>query len=260
MLVQHSSRAFAGASVLLFAASAVLTVAACRAMDAMPGMSMPGGWTMSMMWMRMPGQSWPGAAGAFLGMWLAMMVAMMLPSLLPMLWRYRRAAAGLPAARVEVLAIVIGSGYFFVWAVFGVAAFVAGTVFAGLVMQSPPLARAVPLATAAIVTAAGVLQFSAWKARHLACCRPHDCRLALPAGAAGAWRHGIRLGVHCVHCCFGLTAILLVVGTMNLGAMALATAAISAERLAPGGTRAARLTGFALIVGGLCAIARAAVA
>jgi hypothetical protein len=39
----------------------------------------------------MPGQTWPGAAASFLGMWVVMMVAMMLPSLVPMLWRYRQA-------------------------------------------------------------------------------------------------------------------------------------------------------------------------
>src|SRR5512132_1143961 len=37
------------------------------------------------------GQTWPGAAAPFLGMWVVMMVAMMLPSLAPMLWRYRQA-------------------------------------------------------------------------------------------------------------------------------------------------------------------------
>ena len=58
-------------------------------MSAMGGMTMPGGWTMSMMWMRMPGLTWPGTAASFLGMWVVMMVAMMLPSLAPMLWRYR---------------------------------------------------------------------------------------------------------------------------------------------------------------------------
>jgi hypothetical protein len=35
-------------------------------------MPMPGGWTMSMAWMRMPrqtsGQTWPGVAASFLGM------------------------------------------------------------------------------------------------------------------------------------------------------------------------------------------------
>jgi hypothetical protein len=60
-------------------------------MSAMGGMPMPGGWTMSMVWMRLPEQTWPGAAASFLGMWIVMMVAMMLPSLVPMLWRFRQA-------------------------------------------------------------------------------------------------------------------------------------------------------------------------
>jgi hypothetical protein len=55
---RSSDRAFAGISALLFAASAALTIVWCASRPAMPGMPMPGGWTMSMMWMRMPGQTW----------------------------------------------------------------------------------------------------------------------------------------------------------------------------------------------------------
>ena len=72
-----------GVAALVFIASVALTIAWCASMSAMGGMPMPGGWTMSMAWMRMPGQTWPGAAASFLGMWVVMMVAMMLPSLLP---------------------------------------------------------------------------------------------------------------------------------------------------------------------------------
>src|ERR1700686_5765224 len=82
-------RAFLATSAILFVASAVATVYWCRSMSAT--MIMPGGWTMSMAWMRMSGQTWLGAAASFMGMWVVMMVAMMLPSLVPMLWRYRQA-------------------------------------------------------------------------------------------------------------------------------------------------------------------------
>ena len=57
--------AFFGVSALLFAASAALTIAWCESTSAMGGMPMPGGWTMSMAWMRMPGQTWLGAAASF---------------------------------------------------------------------------------------------------------------------------------------------------------------------------------------------------
>src|SRR6266550_5802935 len=86
-----SQRAFVGVTALLFAASTAVTIGWCASMSAMGEMTMPGGWTMSMAWMRMPGQTWPGAAASFLGMWIVMIVAMMLPSLVPMLLRYRQA-------------------------------------------------------------------------------------------------------------------------------------------------------------------------
>jgi hypothetical protein len=75
-----SQQAFLGVSALLFAASAAVTIVWCASMSAMGEMPMPGRWTMPMAWMRMPGQTWPGAAASFLGMWVVMMVAMMLPS------------------------------------------------------------------------------------------------------------------------------------------------------------------------------------
>src|SRR6516164_7491915 len=84
-----AQQAFYGVSGLLFAASAAVTIRWSSSMSAMSAMPMPGGWTMSMAWMRMPGQTWTGAAASFLGMWVAMTVAMMLPSVAPMLWRYR---------------------------------------------------------------------------------------------------------------------------------------------------------------------------
>src|SRR3954465_15641654 len=130
-----SQRAFFGVSVLLFAASAAVTIVWCASMSAMGGMPMPGGWTMSMAWMRMPGQTWPGAAAAFLGMWIVMMVAMMLPSLVPMLWRYRQAVGGPGATRLGALTALVGLGYFCVWAVFGMAVFPMGVALAALEMQ-----------------------------------------------------------------------------------------------------------------------------
>src|SRR6266446_4672853 len=89
-----SQQAFFGVSALLFAASAAATIVWCASMSAMGEMPMPGGWTMSMAWMRMPEQTWLGSAASFLCMWIVMMVAMMLPSLAPMLWRYRQAVVG----------------------------------------------------------------------------------------------------------------------------------------------------------------------
>src|SRR5712692_2935405 len=188
-----SKRAFFGVSALLFAASAAVTILWCASMSGMGEMPMPGGWTMSMAWMRMPGQTWPGAA----------------------------------VAAIE--------------------------------MQQPALARASPIVVGVVVLIASSLQLTAWKARHLAGYREAPGRgRTLPADAGAAWRHGLRLGLHCSHCCAGLMAILLVIGVMDLRAMALVAAAITVERLAPAGERVVQAIGAVVVGAGLFLIARAA--
>ena len=253
---QASRRIFFGVATLLFAASVAVTIARCASMSTMGGMPMPGGWTMSMTWMRMPGQTWPGATAAFLGMWVVMMVAMMLPSLAPVLWRCRQSIGRTGNARPGRLATIVGVGYFAVWTVSGMAAFALGAALATIEMQQPALARGVPIAVGGVVLIAGALQFTAWKARQLACCRNapgHDRRL--PVNVGMAWRLGLRFGLHCNFCCAGPTAVLLVIGVMDLQAMAAVTAAITLERLAPAGERVARASGAVAIGAGLFVIA-----
>lgn len=244
-----SHRAFFGVSALLFAVSAALTTAWCESMSALGRMPMPGGWTMSMAWTPMPGHSWSDAAASFLAMWEVMMVAMMLPSLVPMLSRYRQAVDRTSDGRLNRLTVLAGLGYFFTWAVFGAAVFPLGAVLTAAEMNVPALARAVPTAVGAVILIAGALQFTPWKAHFLASCHKAPGRTSkLTPDMYGAWRQGVRFGFQCGLSCANLTLILLVVGVMDLRAMAVVTAAITAERLAPAGLRVARVTG-AVIVG-----------
>ena len=249
--------AFVGVTGLLFVISAALTTVWCSSMPPAGEMAMPGGWTMSMAWMRMPGQTWPGAVAAFVGMWIVMMVAMMLPSLTPALWRYREAVGSI--CETDRLTALVAVGYFFVWTVIGMAIFPLGAALAAAEMQQPAVVLTVRIAVGVVVLVAGALQFTAWKTHHLACCReaPDGIR-TLPRDAATAWRYGLRLGLHCSYCCAGLTAVLLVTGVMDLRAMAVVTAAITAERLAPAGERVARTIGIVVVGVGLLLIARAA--
>src|SRR5258708_22222133 len=148
---------FLGVWGALFTAAVTATISLAMSMP-MGGMPMPGGWTMSMAWMRMCGQTWPGAAASFLGMWVVMMVAMMLPSLVPMLWRYRQAVGMTGETRLGRLTALVGVGYFLVWTVFGIAAFPLGVALAAVEVQLPALARAVPTAVGVVVLVAGALQ------------------------------------------------------------------------------------------------------
>jgi predicted metal-binding membrane protein len=106
-----------------------------------------------------------------------------------------------------------------------------------------------PLALGLVVLIAGLLQFTAWKSRHLACCRATPAQ-NLRADSGTAFRHGLLLGMRCIRCCLGPTAILLGLGVMDLRAMAVVTVAIGLERLTPAGHRLAHLTGaFAAAMG-----------
>jgi predicted metal-binding membrane protein len=212
----------------------------------------------SMMWMRMPGETWAGVAASFLGMWVVMMSAMMLPSLAPTLWRDWQALTKAGTQRASLLIAIMGVGYFIVWTVVGMAVFPVGATLTAVAMEQPAFARAEPIAIGIVILIGGALQFTSWKARHLVAWQPIAGDHALPIGAGAAWRHGTRLGVHCVYCCAGLTASLLVVGLMDLRAMAVVTAVITIERLAPAGERVARGIGIAVAGAGVAVIARAA--
>ena len=184
----------------------------------------------SMPWMRMPGQSWLGAAAMFIAMWAVMMIAMMTPSLVPTLWRNRHRLA-------------IAAGYFFVWIAVGVVVYPIGVVVASAMMRWQALAQAAPIAGGVVILLAGFLQLTAWKARQLQACRSSEC-------AKNPWQHGLRLGLRCTLCCSGLMSILLVIGVMNLAAMGVVTVAITAERLAPKPQIISRVIGVAAIVAG----------
>jgi predicted metal-binding membrane protein len=250
-----ADRRWSAAAALAFVASAAVTVAWCASMSAMAGMSMPGGWTMSMAWMRMPGQGWTGAAAGFLGMWMVMMIAMMLPAFMPMLSRYRRAMS--PAADAGTLTLRVAGGYFGVWTAAGVLVYPAGVFLAEVAMRAPSVARAVPFVAGVVTLLAGALQCGSWKARQLAACRDTiDCCRPPAANGAAAWRHGIDLGLRCLRCCAPLTALLLVLGVMDLRAMAAVTGAITLERVSKRGSTFARMIGAAMIVAGLLGTVR----
>ncbi|WP_321960470.1 DUF2182 domain-containing protein [Paraburkholderia sp. J7] len=251
---------FFGVSSLVFAASTAVTFVWCASMEAMGGTPMPGGWTMSALWAPMCGRTWFDAAVSFAGMWNVMMVAMMLPALTPALWRYFEAMGDERTARAGGMTAMAGVGYFFVWLAVGVLVFAAGAQLTALAVAAPALAHTAPAVAGVVVVLAGALQFSAWKARWLACCGYSPSCGHARLDVRAALRHGLRLGRHCLCCCGNLMAVLLAAGVMDRPAMALVAAAIAAERWLPGGARVARGIGAAAIAVGVAMVARAVAA
>ena len=246
-----------GASI----AGAAAAVAACRSMPAMGELPMPGGWTISAIWTPACGETWPGAAIAFVRMWTVMMAAMMLPSAAidcGRLW-LRPSAGGLFATAWPVLLSV--AFYLLGWAGAGMAAFVLGDAAATLMPHAAGLARLVPLGSGVLTVIAGVMQFTPWKQHSLAFCASsfaHGPAGAKAIGAVAACKRGLALTIRDGYGCANLMAVLFAVGITDSRAMAAITVAMSLERLAPARLRVARCIGVTVVAMGMWMVGRAA--
>jgi predicted metal-binding membrane protein len=231
---------FIAVCLLAFALGVWVTVYFCRSMCC--ELEMPGGWTMSMMWLRMRGQTWAASAISFLLMWLAMMVAMMLPSAVPTFLHTKRANRAL-----SVMAV----GYFAVWLAAGAAIYLLGVVFAAAAMHWESFSRIVPALSGAALIVAGALQLTRWKTTRLLRCRsPFGCVTACPSHDSD-FRLGCKQGAACCACCAAPMTIQLVLGIMNPIVMIIVAAVIAAEKLLPRPALVARIVGISTIVAGI---------
>src|SRR5882672_3625629 len=235
--LQHKNFEFIAVCIVAFVANGSATAYFCRSMCC--DMKMPGGWTMSMMWMRMSGQTWAASAASFLLMWLAMMVAMMMPSALPMFLKTRRPWCSL---------CYMATGYFAIWLAAGVGIYAPGVWFATVAMRSELFSRTVPLLLGASLIAAGSIQFTRWKMTHLLRCRsPFGCASSCPQHES-SFPLGCKQGAACCACCAAPMAIQLTLGIMNPLVMIVVAIVIAAEKLLPRPAIVARVVGVAAIV------------
>jgi predicted metal-binding membrane protein len=189
---------------------------------------------------------------------VGMMVAMMLPSLVPMLSRYHRSVPIVVGIHRHGLTALVCVGYFVIWTALGWAAHAASVGIMAVEMRWGRVAQWLPVGAGVMLLLAGSVQFTSWKARQLALWREGSgCGCPPAPTALGAWRHGLRLGVRCSLCCGSVMLALLAIGMMDPVAMAAATLAIAAERLAPAPLRVERVTGAAILVVGVLTIAQA---
>jgi predicted metal-binding membrane protein len=240
----------------LFLLCAAYTLYAARGMSG--GMIMPGGWTMPMMWMTMPGQSLAGLALDFLVMWQAMMIAMMLPSSWPMLELYSRVARHTGQRRSMFNTVVAGAGYFTVWGAFGAIALAAGFEVSRAAMASANLSHWIPAAAGVSLVFAGIWQLTPLKHSCLKHCREPLLFLghAYKPGVWGAFRVGLHHGAFCALCCWALMLMQIVLGVMNLAVMAGVAVVIATEKLWKRGPLLARLVGAVSIAVGFALLFR----
>ena len=245
---------FIFACAVAFCLSVIATIHFCRSMCC--EVPMPGGWTMSMMWLRMPAHTWAASAAGFLSMWLAMMVAMMLPSALPMFLNSRRPVAPDKSTASAGAMSLVASGYFAVWLAAGAVVYGLGVVFAAVAMRSESFSRAAPFLSGAALVIAGGLQFTRWKTSALLRCRvAPGCAAVCPARGS-SFLYGCKQGAACCVCCAGLLIMQLALGAMNPFVMAGIAAIVAAEKLLPRPDRTARVVGLAAILLGIGVMAR----
>ncbi len=175
--------------------------------------------------------------------WMTMSAVMMLPAVTPwlrMLARITRPAKG-PA-------VGFAAGYMGVWLLFSLGA-------AGLQSWGSDLVAIAGRSAAFAVIAAGLYQFTPFKAACLRHCRnPLTYFLSnWRDGPRGALGMGLHHGLYCLGCCWLLMLLCLGVGMMSLAAMLGLTALICAEKILEHGELVSRAAGLGLIVWGASA-------
>jgi predicted metal-binding membrane protein len=193
-------------------------------------------------------------ATLFIAIWVVMMVAMMFPTAAPMILAFHQVEVSKRQsddAFASAWAFV--TAYLLVWTLAGVAAY---AVVASI--QIPAIRNAfgptsVAQFSGAILIAAGIYQLTPLKEAWLYECRTPINTTSWYREKTGAFRLGLHHGAYCVGCYLLLFAILFPLG-MSIGAMAVVTLIILAEKMLPRPTLVSYAIGAVLVLYGALVI------
>jgi len=191
----------------------------------------------------------------FLAMWGGMVVAMMVPVAVPLVAAHRFVTRTKGRDGAVDTAVFI-TGYLLVWVVSGLVPLLLVVLKRWLL----PIGEGSTWAVAgagAVITMAGVFQFTGLKTRCLTVCRSplsfvltHD----FAAGRAGTLKAGALNGLYCLGCCWALMLVQVAVGLHNMIWMGALTLLFLAERVLRAGQRVAMVTGAAMLALGVALI------
>jgi hypothetical protein len=187
-------------------------------------------------------------------MWSLMMAAMMLPAITPVVLLFRTIQCGrATGGHSAVPTAVFVAGYLVVWVMAGILADLAYLAALAAGDRLHAGSGAIPYIGGGILVLAGLYQFSPLKYVCLSHCRSpfHFMLHGWHEGRLGALRMGASHGFYCLGCCWGIMAVLYVVGLMNLAWMAALSVLIVLEKLAPWGVAISRLTGVLFLALGV---------
>src|ERR1043166_8158793 len=171
-------------------------------------------------------------------MWAEMMVAMMIPSAAPMILAF----ALVQRKRREQERPFVPTGFFLlgylvVWTGFSALAAVGQWLLHARALLSPMMVSTSPRFGGGLLIVAGVFQWTPLKNACLQRCRSPLGFLMTDwrEGKPGALLMGLKHGAYCTGCCWFLMALLFVAGVMNLWWIAMISALVLVEKVAPGG-------------------------
>jgi predicted metal-binding membrane protein len=182
--------------------------------------------------------------GTFIAIWALMMAAMMLPSVTLFASLYTRSFTEHRGRRLAALA----SGYLLVWSLAAIPAYGLAWLADRLLAGHPAGATALAVV---IFAACGIYQLTPLKDRCLARCRSplgFVLKFGSYRGRSRDLRVGLYHGAFCLACCWGLMALLVAFGLMNLAAMIVLAAIVLVEKTSPWGYRVSRVLGVAALV------------
>jgi predicted metal-binding membrane protein len=180
-------------------------------------------------------------AAVFIAVWTIMTIAMMLPTSAPLILMFHRMMDG-RAGPVALLVL----GYLAVWIAFGAVLYAVG------LWVSPRVEG--PVASAAILLAAGVFQFTSWKYACLDKCRS-PLGFLMSNWKGNAFRLGAEHGAFCVGCCWLLMLVMFAVGAGSLAWMLALAVVMAAEKNLPWGRKLSAPLGVVLMAGAIALIA-----
>jgi predicted metal-binding membrane protein len=190
----------------------------------------------------------------FLTDWVVMMVAMMFPAAALMILAFYKARAVRHANEAFGSTWVFVTAYLLMWAGAGMAAYAGALVAESAAIRASLGPIVAAQFGAAILLIAGLYQFTPLKEQCLSECRTPIDMTTWHHDTAGSFRMGLLHGVYCLGCNWLLFAALFPLG-MTIGAMAVITLVILAEKTLPWPTSASYTAGVVLVLYGAVLIA-----
>lgn len=202
--------------------------------------------------------------GMFLPMWVVMSIAMMLPTAIPMILAVQKLCVKngeTKVGNIYLSVLIFTAAYCIIWALVGVIGWGVFYVIVSLIRDWLADWKNVWTLVGVLFLFCGIYQVSPLKNACLTGCQHPFLFLAknYAPGKKGAFVMGLKHGVECSGCCWGLMLAMLPLGMMNIVWMGIFTILMTVEKNAKYGTVIGKIVGYILIFTGAVVLVMAGI-